>query len=304
MGNNPQPDDDGCPKSDPGCLADNGDCHDDCVMPPSITSIVPAFFAIDAPAEEADRIASDHAVLLNMTKPWIGAGHPRMRLFLCEASPTTEFEDDTIPKTLEGLTIDSGSDRSATGLIHRIVTAQGASNRERLSNILQMAEGWLRQRMALHPSIKLPEAAPTEQQDAADLLLHAYARGEASGGSIDWDDLNTAFNQAMAEHPDRYAQVLALYEEQQVMSAPVDVLWVMKQLAGLAFESGADEGPEGNEPAYRLHQDAVAAVDAVAEEIEAHRALLRACLHGNGAAAWSQIKERSAKAIAGVGGAP
>jgi hypothetical protein len=49
------------------------------------------------------------------------------------------------------------------------------------------------------------------------------------------------------------------------MSEAVDVLRVMKSLASLAFESGAEEGPEGNEPAYRLHQDAVTAVEAVAD---------------------------------------
>lgn len=55
------------------------------------------------------------------------------------------------------------------------------------------------------------------------------------------------------------------------MNAParIDVLAVMRELARLAFEAGADEGPEGNEVAYERYQDAVNAIDAVNELIEA-----------------------------------
>lgn len=52
----------------------------------------------------------------------------------------------------------------------------------------------------------------------------------------------------------------------------VDVRSVLRDLARLARDSGGDEGPEGNEPAYVLWQDAIKAHDAIAELICAVKA--------------------------------
>jgi hypothetical protein len=48
---------------------------------------------------------------------------------------------------------------------------------------------------------------------------------------------------------------------------PEEVLAVLRRLGDLAFESGADEGPEGNEPAHRLWQQSIQVRTAVAAMI-------------------------------------
>lgn len=52
----------------------------------------------------------------------------------------------------------------------------------------------------------------------------------------------------------------------------VDVRSVLRDLARLARDSGGDEGPEGNKPAFDLWQDAIKAHDAIAELIHAVKA--------------------------------
>lgn len=52
----------------------------------------------------------------------------------------------------------------------------------------------------------------------------------------------------------------------------VDVRSVLRDLARLARDSGGDEGPEGNQPAFDLWQDAIKAHDAIAELIHAVKA--------------------------------
>ena len=52
----------------------------------------------------------------------------------------------------------------------------------------------------------------------------------------------------------------------------VDVIGVLRDLARLARDSGGDEGPDGNGPAYNLWQDAIKAHDAVAELIASDKA--------------------------------
>lgn len=49
---------------------------------------------------------------------------------------------------------------------------------------------------------------------------------------------------------------------------PVDVLAVMRNSAREAFEAGGNEGPEGNETAYRTWQKACDAIDCVEDLIE------------------------------------
>jgi hypothetical protein len=199
---------------------------------PQPRSIVPAFFVVAQPAEAATDMAAHACMYWNkaIEDEFVERNSlaPPICLRLCEASPTTEFDEgDEIPHTLEGYTCDSGSDRSAAGLIRAIAdharAVENGTPAELTASVLaafgriqQLAEGWLRQRMALHPTAPSVQAAEArESQDAATLLLHAYARGEASGGSIDWDELNTAFIQAKAEHPGAYEQILSMHEGQQ-----------------------------------------------------------------------------------------
>lgn len=47
------------------------------------------------------------------------------------------------------------------------------------------------------------------------LLLHAFARSEASGGSVAWEELNEAFQKAVAAYPERYADIQAVYAEDE-----------------------------------------------------------------------------------------
>jgi len=56
--------------------------------------------------------------------------------------------------------------------------------------------------------------------------------------------------------------------------SPADVMMVMRRLEALAFEAGAEEGPEGNEPAYRLWQQSVQARTAVAALLTREAALV------------------------------
>lgn len=96
------------------------------------------------------------------------------------------------------------------------------------------------------------------------------------------------------------------------MSERVDVLAVLRRLEDLAFASGADEGPEGNEPAYRLYQNAQRARAAVAELIEADREYDKAsaALDRIGVQThemWARLEsatDRRATALSRVGAAP
>lgn len=180
------------------------------------TSIVPAFFVVQAEPELADDAAAAAAMFLNdcANGEELPAGAP-VRLYLCEASPTTEWpEGAEIPHTLEGLTCDSGSDRSAAGLIRTIAGFSGMTPEEALPKILQLAEGWLRQRMALHPvAPPIQPVDPQGKQDAVDLLLHAYARAESSAAGVDWSDLDEAVAQARAERPGAYEAILAMHRQ-------------------------------------------------------------------------------------------
>ena len=189
-------------------------------------SIVPAFFVIDTDAERADEIASDTAIAFNtMLRAQATPEDPRNRLYLCESSPTTEL-DGEVPSTLEGLTCDSGSDRSATALIRRIddmgQNVTESSIKSTLSAILQMTNGWLRMRLATHPQaftrpLPMEDGNPDEELSAAALLLHAYARAEANNTGVDMANLNEAFAQAKAENPARYEQIHGLYVAQATL---------------------------------------------------------------------------------------
>lgn len=53
---------------------------------------------------------------------------------------------------------------------------------------------------------------PTVHGDAIDLLLEASARGEANGGSMDWDDIGRALDVARLERPGSYERFLAAAE--------------------------------------------------------------------------------------------
>jgi hypothetical protein len=194
-------------------------------------SIVPAFFVIDTDAERADEIASDTAIAVNtMLRNQATPNDPRNRIYLCESSPTTELEG-LVPNTLEGLTCDSGSDRSATALIRRIddmgQNVTESSIKATLSGILQMTNGWLRMRLATHPQAfinPLPMAPGSEAElTAASLLLHAYARAEAGSGNIDAADLVEAFTQAKAENPGEYEQLRILYAAQASTERGADI---------------------------------------------------------------------------------
>lgn len=181
-------------------------------------SIVPAFYVIEGPAEAADAVAAEFAQQFN-ARPGQDFGKQYARIFLCEASPTTEWEEGEVPHSLEGLTCDSGSDRSATGLIERIrnVCASRPAGATADANVVrhvhQLAEGWLQQRMAMRPKAPPPQAAKADEDilDAAGYVLHAYARAEANGAAVDLDELNRAWRQAQAEHPGRYESLLATY---------------------------------------------------------------------------------------------
>lgn len=180
------------------------------VKPDPVRSIVPAFFVIEAEAEEADALASIMASKFNQESQ---ERLPRGVLYLCESSPTTEWDSPEDPHTLEGLTCDSGSDRSAAGLIRTIADYSATEPGRTLSGIKQMAESWLRQRMALRSIDHIDPAEPVEKQDAIDLLFHAFARSEVRGaGALRCEDIEAALRQAMAERPGRYEEVLAFHQ--------------------------------------------------------------------------------------------
>lgn len=181
-------------------------------------SVVPAFFVIERHgADEAEEIASDAARAFNLNR-MIGNGGDA-KVFLCEASPTTELDDDDRnPRTLEGLTCDSGSDRSATGLITRIAEIGADSSKAiptAFAEILQLAQGWLRQRMVLHPQASTAAAPGQERQSAAELLLHAFACAEANRSTVNPHTIKQALAQAQAEQPGTYAALLGMYLQQK-----------------------------------------------------------------------------------------
>lgn len=160
-----------------------------------IQSIVPAFFVVEAGADRAAEVAADGAMFLNdcLNAPDNPAGAPA-RLFLCEASPTTEMDLNTpVPRTLEGLTCDSGSDRSAAGLIRAIAdharAVEGGTPAELTASVVaafgriqQLAEGWLLQRMALHPTA--PPIQPAEAKDLLELIFQIDPSVDPQPGSI------------------------------------------------------------------------------------------------------------------------
>lgn len=195
---------------------------------PGVTSIVPAFFVVEADPERADDAAAAAAMFLNdcVNVEDLPAG-AAARLFLCEASPTTEWSEGAVPpRTLEGLTCDSGSDRSAAGLIRAIAdcahAVEGATPAELTASVVaafgriqQLSEGWLRQRMALHPTA--PSIQPAEgagQQDAVDLLLHAWAKADRTKDpDVAAEALEAAFLQAKAERPGAYEAIVAMHQQ-------------------------------------------------------------------------------------------
>lgn len=187
-------------------------------------TIVPAFLVIDDTHEHADDYAADLVLHLNNRMRELGRND---RLRLCEASPSTELDADDMddwPTTLEGLTCDSGSDRSATALI-TLMASIGADSAKPVpvafAEILQLAQGWLRQRMTLHPQASTEPAPGTEQQSAAELVLHARAKAEAQGvAPWDLDLMRQALAQAQAEHPGQYEQLVELYIAQQQGGPP------------------------------------------------------------------------------------
>lgn len=188
-----------------------------------MTTIVPAFFAIEADADRADTIAGDLTTKFNTQRRELERAQsvpgylPQVSLRLCEASPTTELDGCPIPETLEGLTCDSGSDRSATALVQRIAEIGADSTKAipvAFTEILQLAQGWLRQRMTLHPQASTEPAPGIEKQSAAELLLHAFACAEANASHVDPWKLKEAIEQAKAEHPGTFEQLVELYQQQ------------------------------------------------------------------------------------------
>lgn len=193
---------------------------------PRFRSIVPAFFLVDADAAGATDAASEAAQYLNSVLREQDANQPEIRLRLCEASPTTELDDEDGegPTTLEGYTIDAGSDRSATALVQRIAQVgetASANPTASLTEILQLVTGWLRQRMVLHPQASPAPAPGEERQSAAELLLHAAACTRATGSEQRAaPHLGAAIRQAKAELPGRYDQLVELYFAQQQGGPP------------------------------------------------------------------------------------
>lgn len=182
-------------------------------------SLIPAFLIVDAPADDAEILAGEVMTLFNASMTLKSdPAVPRIRLHLCEASPTTELEDEQDPVSLEGYTIDAGSDRSATALIARIAAFGRANDSsqptETLSAILQIANDWLRHRIGGDPR-SVPPTTPYAPQDAATLLLHAAAHAAAMGQDPDPERLRQAFQQAQAEHPGAYSHLLTLYHQQK-----------------------------------------------------------------------------------------
>jgi hypothetical protein len=185
--------------------------------PDDVVSVVPAFFLMSLSAEKAEEVALQTAMDLTIAVRAIfqaqypADAQPYFAFRLCEESPTTELyeeEVDKLPKSLAGLTCDSGSDRSAAGLIRNIVDCND------LATIKQLAEGWLRQRMALHPAAPpIAHAEATGSEDAVDLLLHAFARAEVRGDHtcIRHEDIELAFQMATAQRPGQYQQFLAMH---------------------------------------------------------------------------------------------
>lgn len=189
-------------------------------------SIVPAFFQIDLDADGAEEIAAEACIHLNdeLTKAAARSGQfPRFKLLLCEESQTTEFEveegDQTNVHSLAGMTIDSGSDRSATGLIRTILQtindAPANSSLLTLGKVTQLATHWMIHRMALRPhTTQAPAKLSEEGLTSGQLLLHAFAHcAETNGGTLEWSRITAAFHQAKAEHPGQYEQLLTVYKD-------------------------------------------------------------------------------------------
>lgn len=62
----------------------------------------------------------------------------------------------------------------------------------------------------------------TIEVTAADMLLTAYARGAANGGSTNWEDVDLAFAYAKQENPGRYEAILDSFRKEEVVTKPVE----------------------------------------------------------------------------------